>query len=338
MKIILDVMGGDNPPAEIIKGAMLAKKELGIDITLVGDENIIRSSLSSEGEDTENYGLIASDCVIEMEDTPLCIVQKKKNSSMGAALRALASGEGDAVVSCGNTGALFTGATLIVHRVPGLRRAALGTVLPYTNNVMLMDCGANVTVTAEYLLHFAHMGSIYMRKLYGIERPRVAIINNGSEGHKGTPLVLEAKALMEADENLNFIGNVEGKELPFDACDVAVCDGFTGNVLLKASEGLCRFVMKHVIDDVSSSEGGSSEGVRLALHREDRFFDVTEYGGAPFIGIAKPVIKAHGNSEANAVKNAIIRAVNYARADVTGELERRAELFRPVTSGGNNEG
>ena len=337
MKIILDVMGGDNPPAEIIKGAVLAKKELGIDITLVGDENIISATLSAEGECIGDYGIIASDCVVEMEDNPLCIVQKKKNSSMGAALRALANGEGDAVVSCGNTGALFTGATLIVHRVPGLRRAALGTVLPYTNNVMLMDCGANVTVTAEYLLHFAHMGSIYMRKLYGIERPRVAIINNGSEGHKGTPLVLEAKALMEADENLNFIGNVEGKELPFDACDVAICDGFTGNVLLKASEGLCRFVMKHVIDDVTASDGGKAEDVRAALRREDRFFDVTEYGGAPFIGIAKPVIKAHGSSEANAVKNAIIRAVNYARADVTGELERRAELFRPVTSGGKNE-
>ena len=274
MKIILDVMGGDNPPAEIIRGAVMAKKELGVDIMLVGDGSVIREALSAEGM-TGEFEIKEGDSVIGMEDSPMCIVQKKKGSSMGVALRTLASGEGDAVVSCGNTGALFTGATLIVHRVPGLRRAALGTVLPYTNNVMLMDCGANVTVTAEYLLHFAHMGSIYMKKLYGIERPRVAIINNGSEGHKGTPLVLEAKALMEADENLNFIGNVEGKELPFDACDVAVCDGFTGNVLLKASEGLCRFVMKHVIDDVTSSEGGNAEGVRLALHREDRFFDVT---------------------------------------------------------------
>ena len=157
-------------------------------IALVGDESIIRDVLSAEGADSSDFDIIGSDSVIEMEDNPLCIVQKKKNSSMGAALRMLAAGDGDAVVSCGNTGALFTGATLIVHRVPGLRRAALGTVLPYTNNVMLMDCGANVTVTPEYLLHFAHLGSIYMRKLYGIERPRVALVNNGSEGHKGTPL------------------------------------------------------------------------------------------------------------------------------------------------------
>lgn len=338
MKIILDVMGGDNPPAEIIKGALLARKELDARIALVGDESIIRDVLSAEGADSSDFDIIGSDSVIEMEDNPLCIVQKKKNSSMGAALRMLAAGDGDAVVSCGNTGALFTGATLIVHRVPGLRRAALGTVLPYTNNVMLMDCGANVTVTPEYLLHFAHLGSIYMRKLYGIERPRVALVNNGSEGHKGTPLVIEAKALMENDENLNFIGNVEGKELPFDACDVAVCDGFTGNVLLKTSEGLCRFVMKHVIREVGSTDGGKRGDVISALEHEDRFFDVTEYGGAPFIGIAKPVIKAHGNSEANAIKNALMRAADYARADVIGEIEKSAELFKAVPGGGKNEG
>ena len=174
MKIILDVMGGDNPPAEIIRGAVMAKKELGVDIMLVGDGSVIREALSAEGM-TGEFEIKEGDSVIGMEDSPMCIVQKKKGSSMGVALRTLASGEGDAVVSCGNTGALFTGATLIVHRVPGLRRAALGTVLPYTNNVMLMDCGANVTVTAEYLLHFAHMGSIYMKKLYGIERTKISI-------------------------------------------------------------------------------------------------------------------------------------------------------------------
>lgn len=334
MKIILDVMGGDNPPAEIIRGALLAKKELDAHIALVGDEKTIRGALSEEGADEDGFDITGSDGVIEMEDSPLCIVQKKKNSSMGTALRMLAAGEGDAVVSCGNTGALFTGATLIVHRIAGLRRAALGTVLPYTNNVMLMDCGANVTVTPEYLLHFAYLGSIYMRKLYGIERPRVALINNGSEGHKGTPLVIEAKALMENDENLNFVGSVEGKELPFDACDVAVCDGFTGNVLLKTSEGICRFVMQHVMREVCSADGGKEDGVMSALRREDRFFDVTEYGGAPFIGIAKPVIKAHGNSEANAIKNALMRAADYVRADVIGEIEKSAELFGAVNVGG----
>lgn len=338
MKIILDVMGGDNPPAEIVKGALLARKELDARIALVGNEKAIRKALSDEGAEEDGFDIIGSDGVIEMEDNPLCIVQKKKNSSMGTALRMLAAGEGDAVVSCGNTGALFTGATLIVHRVAGLRRAALGTVLPYTNNVMLMDCGANVTVTPEYLLHFAHLGSIYMRKLYGIENPRVALVNNGSEGHKGTPLVIEAKALMENDKNLNFVGSVEGKELPFDACDVAVCDGFTGNVLLKTSEGICRFVMQHVIREVGSADGGKNADVMAALRREDRFFDVTEYGGAPFIGIAKPVIKAHGNSEANAIKNALMRAADYVCADVIGEIEKSAELFRAVNVGGKNEG
>lgn len=325
MKIILDVMGGDNPPSEIIKGAVLARRELGSSLILAGNETLIRETLASLGEDADNYGIAHSDGIITMEDSPMSIVQKKKDSSMAKALSLLADGEGDAVVSCGNTGALFTGATLLVRRIRGVRRAALGTILPYTNNVMLMDCGANVTVTAEYLLQFAHLGSIYMQKLYGIPRPRVALINNGSEDHKGTPLIIEARALLEADENINFIGNVEGKDLPFDCCDVAVCDGFTGNVILKTSEGLCRYLMEYVTRETA----GAPAGVVEKIARTSRHFDVTEYGGTPFVGIAKPVIKAHGDSEANAIRNALMCAEEYAKSDVIDGIEKAAEIFNP---------
>lgn len=336
MKIILDVMGGDNSPAEIIKGAVEAADVISSGITLVGHESVIREALASIGADADRFGIVHSESVITMEDGPMTIVQKKKDSSMAKALTLLADGEGDAVVSCGNTGALFTGATLIVRRAKGVRRAAIGTLFPYGKGVLVVDSGANVTVTADYMVHFAYLGSIYMKKMFGIENPRVAIINNGVEEHKGTPLVLETRALLESDPNINFVGSVEGSGLPYDICDVAVCDGFTGNIVLKTSEGMGRYIAECAMKEMSaikSADGKMTEALSRLLKR----FDTKEYGGAPMLGIAKPVMKAHGNSDARAIKSALVAAENYAKSMIVEEIVKAAENFKtviPMKTGG----
>ena len=336
MKIILDVMGGDNPPAELIKGAVGALDAISSDIVLVGHESLIRNALASIGADADKFVIVHSESVITMEDGPMTIVQKKKDSSMAKALTLLADGEGDAVVSCGNTGALFTGATLIVRRAKGIRRAAIGTILPYGKGVLVVDSGANVTVTADYMVNFAHLGSIYMKKMFGLENPRVAIINNGVESHKGTPLVIEARELLEADPNINFVGSVEGSKLPYDVCDVAVSDGFTGNIVLKTSEGMGKYIAECAMNEMDSLGYPDGE-VREALDRVFKRFDTKEYGGAPMLGIARPVMKAHGNSDAHAIRSALIAAENYARSMVVEEIVKAAENFKttvPMKIGG----
>lgn len=329
MKIILDVMGADYEPAEIIKGAVLARREYGTDLTLVGDGKIIADTLAALGENAEDYTVVDEPSFISMEDNPMLAASSRHKSSMATALRLLADGEGDAVVSCGNTGALFTGATLIVRRIKGVRRAALGMLLCYDAPILLLDCGANVTVTSEYLLQFAYLGSAYMQKVYGIERPRIGLLNNGTEEHKGTPLMVETHNLLKEAQGLNFVGNVEGKAIPFGACDVLVCDGFTGNIMLKTSEGIAKFAMKKLKESFMGSFSGKIAGllVRRKIKGLRKFFDPREYGGAPFLGISKPVIKAHGSSDANAVKNAIRQASAYAETGVIDEIAKNAESF-----------
>ncbi len=329
MKIILDVMGADYEPAEIIKGAVLARREYGTDLTLVGDGKIIADTLAALGENAEDYTVVDEPSFISMEDNPMLAASSRHKSSMATALRLLADGEGGAVVSCGNTGALFTGATLIVRRIKGVRRAALGMLLCYDAPILLLDCGANVTVTSEYLLQFAYLGSAYMQKVYGIERPRIGLLNNGTEEHKGTPLMVETHNLLKEAQGLNFVGNVEGKAIPFGVCDVLVCDGFTGNIMLKTSEGIAKFAMKKLKESFMGSFSGKIAGllVRRKIKGLRKFFDPREYGGAPFLGISKPVIKAHGSSDANAVKNAIRQASAYAETGVIDEIAKNAESF-----------
>lgn len=317
MKIILDVMGADNAPYEIIKGACLARKEnLNCDIIFVGNETIIKEALCDLNESIDDYEIVNASEYITMEDDPTSVVRQKKQSSMAYALNLLAEGKGDALVSCGNTGALFTGAVLVEKRIKGVRRAGLGIVFPYKSNVLLFDCGANVTVLPDTLLEFAVIGSIYMNKLYGIENPRVGLINNGVEEHKGTQTIQEARKLLEKCKSINFIGSIEGKDIEFDVCDVAVCDGFTGNILLKTSEGMCKYVMEQVTDKI-----GDDPEIRNKLSELYSKFEVTNYGAAPFLGVSKPILKAHGNSNANAIKNAMFNAKAYAESDVIEQIE-----------------
>ena len=333
MRIILDVMGGDNPVEEFVKGAAMARNKFREKITLVGNETFIRDALNKHGVPANVFEIIHVDDFVTMEDDPMSITGIHRDSSMARALKLLADGHGDAAVSAGNTGALFTGATLFERRIKGVRRAALATVILYKSPVMLLDCGANVSVTPEYLVQFAYLGSIYMEKVLGIQNPRVALLNNGTEIHKGTALVLETYKMLRETPDLNFVGNVEGKDVPFGKCDVVVTDGFTGNVMLKTSEGVSNYMIQGVREKIFGGLAGKISsllkgGEALRLFRR---VDVKEYGGAPFLGLSKPVIKAHGDSDARAVCAAIDQAIQYVKMGVIEEITACADRFpKPV--------
>lgn len=325
MKIVLDVMGGDKDVLEFVRGAVMAKKEYEAEITLVGDEQKIREALAAEKSDAALFEIVHAPDVLSMEDNPLSIRREHKDSSMATALKLVAEGKGDAAVSAGNTGALFIGGTGYVHCIDGVRRAALASILPLSNPVLLMDCGANAEVTPQFLVQFAHLGSIYMERVMGVKNPRVGLLNNGAESHKGTPLYKEAHALLAAEEGIRFVGNVEGKAIAFDQCDVLVCDGFSGNIVLKTIEGTSKFVLKQFTGIFSGAIGKLAGAMVLKKAKGlKKRFDAKEYGGAPFLGLAKPVIKAHGNSDARAVKNAIRQAIAYVNTGVIEEIARQS--------------
>ena len=322
MKIIIDCMGGDNAPLEMLKGVIDAKAELGGDYLLVGHKDILEATARENGLDISGFEILHAETVITMEDDSMAF-REKKDSSMTMALKALANGEGDAMVSCGNTGTLFAGATLTVRRIKGVHRAALAAVLPFNPPVLLLDCGANVTVQPEFLPQFAAMGSAYMKALYGLDNPRVGLLNNGTEEHKGTPLHTEAHQLLKACPDVNFVGNVEGNQVPFGACDILVTDGFTGNVLLKTMEGMGKMFsgrMKGIFYHSLLTKLGALT-VKKPFMQFKKDFDAKEHGGSPILGLRKPVIKAHGSSDARAFYNAVRQAVDAANNNTAAELE-----------------
>ncbi len=332
MKIIVDAMGGDNAPQEIVKGAIRAKRELGVEIELVGRREEVEVCLRAEG--CADIPVVDAREVITMEDDPSKATRRKKDSSMTVALNRLRDGEGDAMVSAGSTGALLTGATLIVKRIRGIRRAALAPVLPAgEHGVMLIDCGANVECTAEYLLQFAYMGSFYAKKLMGCENPRVALLNVGTEDTKGGQLQHEAFALLKqaGDEGrIRFVGNVEGTGVFSGAADVVVTDGFTGNVLLKGTEGTIKYIMQ-ALKGVFYA-GTVNKLAALALKKDlaamKKSMDVNEVGGTALVGISKPVIKAHGSSRAAAVFAAIRQAKTFAESGIVEDIGANIEYMR----------
>lgn len=326
MKLILDAMGGDNAPLEILKGAAQAVAEYDdIELILTGRENELRDICEKENISLERISFIDAPEVVTMEDPAQSVVMSKKNSSMGVGLKTLAAGGGDAFISAGNTGALMTGATLLVRCVKGVKRAAIATILPMEKPVLMIDSGSNVTVTPEYLFQFGILGSVYMEQLFGVERPRVGLLNNGTEEHKGTPTMVEAHKLLKNCDGINFIGNVEAKTIPFGECDVLVTDGFTGNIVLKTIEGLAKFMMKKL--KFIFMKNAINKVAALMIKKEigglKKSFDSGEYGGAPFLGISKPVFKAHGSSDAKAVKNAIRQAREYISKGVPGIIDER---------------
>ena len=336
MKIILDAMGGDNAPEAPVLGAVEAAKEFGTQITLVGRGEEILSVMRSHGITDLPAGMeIANaDDVVDMHDDPGSVIHKRKNSSMVVGLKMLADGQGDAFVSAGSTGALLTGATLLVKRVKGIRRAAMGPAMPNKagGKTVILDCGANAECTPEFLLQFGIVGSLYARKYLGVENPRVGLLNIGTEDSKGTPLQKEAYALLQEAAGqglLNFIGNVEARDVPLGAVDVVVCDGFSGNVLLKSIEGTAMF-MGSMVKKMFKRNLASKLGYllcRSGIKDMMKLLDYREIGGTQFLGIRKPVIKAHGASDALAFRNAVRQAVDAVNSDISAELERTLVAF-----------
>ena len=323
-------MGGDNAPREIIKGALRAKHELGIDLILVGQEEAIRACLPA-GEDVE---IVDAREIITMEDDPSTATRRKKDSSMAVALRLLKEGAGDAVVSAGSTGALLTGATLTVKRIHGIRRAALAPVLPAgEHGVMLIDCGANVECTAEYLLQFAFMGSFYAQKLMGVPEPRVGLLNVGTEDTKGGELQHQAFDLLQQagrQKRIRFIGNIEGTDVFSGNVDVVVTDGFTGNVLLKSAEGIIKFMM-HSLKDVfyrSTVNKLAAAVLKKDLAAMKKSMDVNEVGGTALVGISKPVVKAHGSSNEASFFAAIRQAKQFAESGIIDDIIANIDNMR----------
>lgn len=325
MRVIVDVMSGDHAPLATLCGAALACDEYGVDVLLVGDEAEIRRAAEAEGIDLGRFAITHALSTVDMRDDPLSVVKKKRDSSMSIGLHMLADGEGDAFVSAGNTGALVAGASLIVRRIKGIQRAGIATVLPFPTPCLLIDSGATPEVGAAHLEQFAFMGCRYFEKACGVTNPRVGLLNLGSEPEKGSEVLREAYALLQ-DSGLNFVGNVEGNDIPDGVCDVLVTDGFTGNVLLKFTEGIGKYMLQ-VMKGLFTSNTLTKfayRSIRGKMGALKRSFNSSEYGGAPLLGIAQPVIKAHGSSDALAIKNAIGQAIRFAESGVNREIARYA--------------
>ena len=325
MKIAVDAHGGDNAPLEIIKGCALAVSELNAQIVLVGNTEIINKVSSDNNISLNVIEIVNATDVITMEDDPTCVVKTKKESSMAVAFKLLKDGVCDAFVSAGNSGAVLVGATMIVKRIKGVKRAALASVFPSeTGPLLLTDIGANVVCKPEYIEQFALLGTEYMRFVHNIKNPKVALLNNGTEDHKGTELQQQAYKLLK-DSDLNFIGNIEGRELAFGGCDVAVTDGFSGNIALKTYEGVGK-MMANGIKGIFKKNLLTKIGALFVLKQLNDFkkkFDYKEYGGAPLLGISKPVIKAHGSSDAKAIKNAIRQAIIFNQSGMINIIENK---------------
>ena len=320
MRIAIDAMGGDNAPLEIVKGTYMAYSEYeDVELILIGDEKQIASSFAEIGcTIPENLRIVHTDVAIAMDDDPMVIMKEKNNSSMAIGLQMLKNEEVDAFLSAGNTGALHTASTLMVRKIKGVRRSAIAAVLPFKKPILMLDSGANPEVTEDILNQWAVLGSHYVEYMFGIEKPRVALLNNGTEELKGTHIHQEAYKLLKSNEHINFIGNVESKELINCPCDVLVTDGFTGNITLKLIEGLGMFMFSSLKEMFTKNliTKLSYMSMKKQLKEFKMMFDASEYGGAPLLGLSKPVIKAHGSSKAYDIKNAIRQANRYSSLNI----------------------
>ena len=319
MKVIVDAFGGDRAPVEVLKGCALAVAESDVEILLCGEEDAIRQAAQENGVSLERMEILPAQGVITMSDHPNTILKEKKDCSMAVGLRALHDGAGDAFVTAGSTGAALIGATFLVKRIRGIKRAALATLVPTDagGHVLILDVGANADCRPEMLMQFALMGSVYMEGQMKVERPRVGLLNIGTEETKGGELQLATHELLKASD-LNFVGNVEARDALTGVCDVLVCDGFSGNIFLKTCEGTVALVMRNLkaVFKKNALTMLAAAIVKGGLMAFKKKMDYTEVGGAPLIGVTKPVIKAHGSSNALAIKNAILQAKRFAEAGV----------------------
>jgi len=322
LNILVDVMGGDHGPNAVVEGCIQAINEAqGFDIKLIGDSSTIEKSLKEMGFSSPRLSVVHADEVITMEDS-FKAVRTKKKSSMAIGLNMLKEKQGDVFLSAGNTGALLTGSTLILHRIKGVDRPALAAVVPSKEGgVCLIDCGANTVCKPLNLLQFGIMGSIYMEEVFGSKNPKVGLINNGTEDHKGTELVKESRKLLN-NAPINFVGNIEGRDIAEGKIEVAVCDGFVGNILLKFYEGAGSFIKDSLKGIFTKSIFTKISALFLMenLKNFNKKLDYTEYGGAPLLGVNGKVMKTHGSSNAKTFKNAVLKAEKYGNSFVMEKI------------------
>lgn len=324
IKIAVDAMGGDNAPYEVIKGAVEAVNEFGSSVILVGIEEIIKKELEKYNFQKEKIEIVNASEVITTEEIPTTAIRRKKDSSMVVGLNLVKNGEASAFVSAGSTGALLTGATVIIGRIKGIERPALGTCLPTKKGfVFLLDSGANVDCKPNYLVQFAKMASVYVENVMKVKNPRVGLVNIGVEEEKGNALTKETHELLK-ETDLNFVGNIEAREIPLDGADIVVCDGFVGNVILKFAEGLSKGLLSIIKDEITK---GMYKFAALALKTPfkniKKKFDSEEVGGAPFLGLKALVVKAHGSSKAKGIKNAIKQCTIFVENDIVLKIEEK---------------
>ena len=325
VKVALDAMGGDNAPVEIVKGAMEAIQEReDIKVFLVGKEGIIKAELDKYTYDKSRVEIVNAEEVITNEEAPVMAIRRKKNSSIVVALNLVKSGVADAFVSAGSTGAVLVGGQLIVGRIKGVERPPLAPLLPTMNGVsLLIDCGANVDARSSHLVQFAKMGSIYMEHVMGIKKPRVAIVNIGAEEEKGNMLVKETFPLLKNCNEINFIGSIEARDIPSGAADVIVCEAFVGNVILKLYEGVGATLISKIKGGLMSSFRSKIGAllVKPALKKTLKTFDTAEYGGAPMLGLNGLVVKTHGSSKSNEIKNSIIQCTTFKEQKINEKIK-----------------
>ena len=334
MRIILDGMGGDNAPGAVVEGAVLASKEIDHEIVIIGQEELINQELKKYKYNHEKITVADAREVITNDEAPVRAVRSKKDSSIVKGINMVKSGEGDIFISAGSTGALLSGGLFILGRIQGIDRPALASIYPVVGGEadLLIDAGANAECKPNNLLEFGIMGNIYMEKVVGRTSPRVGLVNIGTEAAKGSTLTKAAYELLE-QSNMNFIGNVEAREVPKGVCDVIVCDGFTGNVILKLTAGLAwnilQVIKRKFTDGVKAKLGAALLIDKLGELKKE--FDYSEYGGAPILGVKGPIVKMHGSSSANAVKNTILKGIPFVEERVIETIQNSVLEIEEIT-------
>ncbi len=324
VRVVLDAMGGDNAPVEMIKGAVAAINENSdVTVILTGKQDVIEKELQQYEYNKEQVEIVDAPEVIEMAEPPVKAIRTKKDSSIVKGMGLVREGSADAFVSCGSTGAVLVGGQVLIGRLPGVQRPPLAPLLPTAKGMaLLIDCGANVDAKPSYLVQFAKMGTIYMKNIMGIENPRVGIVNNGAEEEKGNALVKETFPLLKACPDINFVGSVEARDIPNGDVDVIVCDAFVGNVILKLYEGVGMTLVKMIKDAMMSTTRGKIGGalVKPSMKKVLKKFSTDEYGGAPLLGLKGLVVKSHGSSKADEVKNSILQCIDFKKYDINRKI------------------
>lgn len=332
MKIVIDAFGGDNAPLEVLKGARDAIKDFGVDIIVTGDEQVLRDCAKQYDIDINKIKIVNAPTIMPVDEDPGKILKEYSESSLAVGLKLLAEGKADAIISAGSTGALLMGATFIVKRIKGIKRPALGAMIPTGSgkSYLLLDSGANSDCRPDMLAQFAVMGTAYCKTVFNIESPGVGLINIGVEDTKGGQLQQETYALLSRAKGINFIGNIEARELPFGVCDVAICDGFTGNVALKLTEGYAKFFTGMFKDILMSNFATKFAAlfIKKGIRDMRALLDYKEHGGAPLLGVRCPVIKAHGSSDARAFRNAVRQAMFACENNIAVQIENGLALLK----------